>query len=149
MANRRGNRAGSETSSAEARDRWRRRVLAGQGVYYILTGLWPLIHFSSFASAVAMQLNPFQVHAFAAVIVVVGGSLLEAARREPPGPFPTLLGAAIAAALSIVSLWWLPRLGEASVLWIDLVLEVALAVALILLYPRPQPERARTSTRRR
>ncbi|MEE9134115.1 MAG: hypothetical protein V3U13_11195 [Gemmatimonadota bacterium] len=149
MANRRGDRAGSEAWSAEARDRWRRRVLAGQGVYYILTGLWPLIHFSSFADAVAMQLNPFQSHAFAAVIVVVGGSLLEAARREPPGPFPTLLGAAVAAAISIVSLWWLPRLGEASVLWVDLVLEVALAVALILLYPRPLPQRARTSTRRR
>jgi hypothetical protein len=133
----------------EVRDRWRRRVVVAQGAYYVLTGLWSLAHFSSFAAAVALRINPFQAQAFAAVIVVVGGCLLEAARREPPGSFPTLLGAAVAGAIAIVSLWWLPRMGEPSILWADLAVEVALAVGLILLYPRSQPEKPRTSTRRR
>jgi len=135
--------------SPEARDRWRRRVILGQGAYYVLTGLWSLAHFSSFAGAVALRINPFQAQAFGAVIVVVGGCLLEAARREPPGSFPTLLGAAVASAIAIVSLWWLPRMGELSILWADLAAEVAFALGLILLYPRSQPEKSRTSTRRR
>jgi hypothetical protein len=135
--------------SPEARDRWRRRVVIGQGAYYVLTGLWTLAHFSSFAAAVGLRINPFQAQAFAAVIVVVGGCLLEASRREPPGSFPTLLAAAVASAIAIVSLWWLPRMGEPTILWADLAVEVAFAVVLILLYPRAQPERSRTSTRRR
>lgn len=135
--------------SPEARDRWRQGVMVGQGSYYVLTGLWSLAHFSSFAAAVALRINPFQAQAFGAVIVVVGGCLLEAARREPPGSFPTLLGAAVASAIAIVSLWWLPRMGELTILWADLAVEVAFAVSLILLYPRSQPEKSRTSTRRR
>ncbi|NIU53584.1 MAG: hypothetical protein GWN68_10970, partial [Gemmatimonadetes bacterium] len=71
---------------AGGRDRWRRWVLLAQGVYYVLTGLWPLVHFSSFARALALRVIPFQAQAFAAVLVVIGASLIEAARREPPGP---------------------------------------------------------------
>ena len=108
----------------ERRERWRRLVMIAQGTYYVLAGLWPLVHFSSFSSvvamqSVAMQINPFQAQAFGAVLVVVGGSLVEAARREPPGPFPTLLGAAVAGAIAIVSMVWLPRLVGVSGLWID------------------------------
>ncbi len=135
--------------SPEARDRWRRRVILGQGAYYVLTGLWSLAHFPSFAGAVALRINPFQAQAFGAVIVVVGGCLLEAARREPPSSFPTLLGAAVASAIAIVSLWWLPRMGELTILWVDLAAEVGFAVGLILLFPRSQPDKSRTSTRRR
>lgn len=144
--------------SAERRDRWRRSVLAGQGIYYVLVGLWPLLHFSSFASFVALPMNPFQAQVFGAVILVVGASLAEAARREPPGTFPTLLGTAVASAIALVSLFWLPRsravggiwlFGEASGLWIDVLIEVAIAAALVLFYPRPLPERGRTTTRRR
>ena len=134
---------------AEGRDSWRRWVLMALGAYYVLTGLWPLIHFSSFAAFVRLNVNPFQAQAFAAVIIVVGASLVEAARREPPGAYPTLLGVAVAGAIAIVSLAWLPRLGVASGLWIDLVLEVLFIAALVLLYPRAQPERGRAAKRKR
>lgn len=139
----------SRPKLAERRDRWRRWVLAGQGVYYVVTGLWPLLHFSSFARVVAFQVNAFQAQAFAALMLVVGGCLLEAARREPPGPFPTLLGIGVAGAIAVVSLVWLPRLAVASGLWLDLAVEVAIAIALAALYPRTSPdERARTPRRR-
>jgi len=142
-------KASFENLTQEGRDRWRRWLLAGQGAYYVLTGLWPLVHFSSFATVMTLHINPFQAQAFGAVIAVLGGSLMDAARREPPGPFPTLLGAAVASAIALVSLWWLPRVSGTSLLWIDLVLEVAIAGGLILFYPRAQPDRSRTSTRRR
>ncbi len=142
-------RKGLDALARAGPDRWRRRVMIAQGIYYVASGLWPLVHFASFADRVAVQINPFQAQTFGAVLVVLGASLIEAARREPPGPYPTLLGAAVAAAIALTGLWWLPRLGTASVLWIDLVLEVAFAVALILLYPRAQTERSRSSTRRR
>ncbi len=130
------------------RDRLRRGVLLAQGVYYLLTGLWPLVHFDSFADFVALNVIPFQAQAFAAVIIVIGAALIEAARREPPGPYPTMLGAAVAGAIAIVSLFWLPRMGVASGLWIDFALEVAFAAALVVLYPRAQPEPGRKTRRR-
>ncbi len=143
-----GARIGLGARSVEARDRWRRRVVLAQGAYYILAGVWPLLHFSSYARIVAVDVNPFQAQVFAGMLIVIGAALIEAARREPPGPFPTLLGAAVAGAIALVSLIWLPRLGVASGLWIDLIVEVAIAVTLILLYPRQPPERGRAAGRR-
>lgn len=127
--------------SVPTRDQWRRRVLLIQGGYYIVAGLWPLIHFSSFARFVAVDMNPFQSQVFSALLVVIGAVLIEGARRQPPGPYPTLLGAAVAGAIALVSLVWLPRFGVAGGLWADLAMEVAFAVILVLLYPRQQPER--------
>ncbi len=83
-------RSPKRSSGIEPRDGWRRRVVLAQGVYYIVSGLWPIIHFSSFTAVVRLQLVPFQAHAFAALLVVVGAMLVEASRNEPPGPFPTL-----------------------------------------------------------
>ncbi len=147
--NRRGARSGTDPRGSERRDRWRRWVMLGQGAYYVITGIWTLLHFPSFARIVAQPMNPFQAQVLAAVTVVVGAALIEAARREPPGPYPTLLGAAVAGAIALVSLIWLPRLDTASGLWADLVIEVAIAVTLIVLYPRSQPERGRAAVRRR
>ncbi len=130
------------------RDRVRRWLLIAQGSYYLLTGLWPLVHFASFAQAVALRINAFQAQSFGAVLIVIGACLIEAARRGPPDAFATLLGAAVAAAIAVVDLVWLPRLGVSSGLWIDLLIEVAFALVLILLYPRYQAEQRMTSSRR-
>ncbi len=146
--NRAGARSGANPKSVETRNRWRRHVLRGQGAYYILAGVWPLLHFPSYARFVALDVNPFQSQVFSALLIVIGGALIEATRREPPGPFPTLLGAAVAGAIAVVSLIWLPRLGVASGLWADLFVEVAIAVILIVLYPRQPPERGRAAGRR-
>jgi len=134
--------------TVEKRNRWRRLTLMAQGLYYILTGLWPLAHFSSFSRAVALPVNPFQAQAFGAVLVVVGAHFVEVGRREPPGSSATLLGIAVAGAIAVVDMVWLPRLGSVSALWIDLIAEVAIAVALVLFYPRLQGERNPITRRR-
>ncbi|MGD8867101.1 MAG: hypothetical protein PVI01_05715 [Gemmatimonadales bacterium] len=149
MAVRRGG-AVDDGTVAERRNRRRRVVMLVQGTYYILTGLWPLAHFSSFSRAVALSVNPFQAQASGAVLVVIGAYLLEAGRREPPGASATLLGIAIAGAIAVVDLVWLPRLAAPSALWGDLLAEVAIATALVIFYPRLQAERSsRPPPRRR
>ena len=118
------------------RDRRRRHILAAQGAYYMLIGAWPLIHFPSFARFVGLPVNPFQAHAFGALLVVVGGVLLESVRRETSEALATLLGLAAAAAIALVEAMWLPRFGIMTPLWIDLGVQVALALTLGLFYPR-------------
>lgn len=148
MAEKRGGGA-AEAAVAERRNRLRRVVLLAQGGYYILTGLWPLAHFSSFSRAVALSVNPFQAQAFGAVLVVIGAHLLEAGRREPPGNSATLLGIAIAGAIAVVDLVWLPRLAAPSALWGDLLMEVAIAIGLVIFYPRLHGERSSSPLPRR
>lgn len=140
---------GSRAAEPEARARRRRSVLAAQGAYYVLLGAWPLAHFASFARAVALPVNPFQAHVFGAVLVVLGACLLEAVRREPPTAFPTLLGVSVAAAIAFVELVWLPQSRVQSVLWLDLIVQLAAAVALLLFYPRAPAQPERPGARRR
>lgn len=147
MAERRGGGA-AEGSAVERRNRFRRLAIMAQGLYYILTGLWPLAHFASFSRAVALPVNPFQAQAFGAVLVVIGAHFMEAGRRAPPGSSATLLGIAVAGAIAVVDMVWLPRLASASALWVDLVAEVAIAVALVVFYPRLQGERSPLTRRR-
>lgn len=142
-------RRGADGGAVDSRDRWRRRVVLAQGVYYLLAGIWPLVHFPSYADVVAFAINPFQAQAFGAVIAVVGGSLVESARRTPPTVYPTALAIAVAGAIALVSLIWLPREPRWTGLWLDVAFEAAFAVALVVLYPRAQSERSRTATRRR
>ncbi|NIW35144.1 MAG: hypothetical protein GWN32_00765 [Gemmatimonadetes bacterium] len=132
----------------DPRDRWRRRVLAAQGTYYLAIGLWPLVHFDSFADVVALQVIPFQAQALGAVLAVVGGTLLEAVRRGPPAPYPTALGIGVAGAIALVSLLWLPRQPAPSGLWFDAAIEVAIGFALVVLYPRSQSDRSAVQRKR-
>ncbi len=133
----------------EARDRWRRRVLAAQGIYYLAIGLWPLVHFDSFAAVIALQVIPFQAQALGAVLAVVGASLLEAVRRGPPPAYPTALGIGVAGAVALVSLLWLPRQPAFSGLWLDVAVEVAIGFALVVTYPRSQNDRSPNVQRKR
>lgn len=135
--------------AAVGRDRWRRRALLAQGAYYVVTGVWPLLHFSSYSRAVAIHTLPFQAHVFGAVMIVIGGYLIEAARHGPPEGAPTLLGIAVAAAIAVISLFWLTATPVLSVLWLDLVAETAFAVTLVVNYPRPGMNRGPSAAWRR
>ncbi len=139
----------SRTAESPARSRRRSWVLAALGGYYILFGAWPLFHFDSFAALVALPIHPFQAHTLGAVTVVLGACFIEAARREWPGPFPTLVGIATASAIAFTELVWLPQLRLLSALWIDLTVQLAAVVALLLLYPRNQQYGGRARARRR
>lgn len=148
MASRGVRTGGARNRAAGLRPRWRRRTILVQGGYYLVTGAWPLLHFPSFARLVDLPINPFQAHAFAALVMVVGACLLEAGRRGDPGAYPTMLGAAVAVAIALVEIVWLPRFGGLSGLWLDLPVEVAFALALGLLYPRRRRKEPETYRRR-
>lgn len=138
----RGSGGAADGTATDRRNRRRRLVILVQGAYYVLSGLWPLAHFPSFSRAAGLPIHPFQAQMLGAVLVVVGAHLLETGRREPPGASATLLGIAIAGAISLIDMVWLPRLGAVTALWGDLMVQVAIAVALVVFYPRLQSERS-------
>lgn len=76
-------------------------VIRVQGWYYLLGGLWPLVHYRSFESVVGPKPARFQTEVTAVLFVAVGAALL-VGDRPAPGPATRLLSAASAAGLLLM-----------------------------------------------
>jgi hypothetical protein len=63
-------------------DRWRRRILALQALYYLATGLWPLVHLSSFEAVTGPKTDDWLVHMVGLLAMVSGASLGMAVIRD-------------------------------------------------------------------
>lgn len=57
-------------------------VLGIQGSYYVLTGIWPFMHLSSFEAVTGPKNNIFLLHMVSALIIVIGIALLLSIRQE-------------------------------------------------------------------
>jgi hypothetical protein len=73
-------------------------VLTVQGLYYLLTGLWPLVHLSSFEAVTGPKTDDWLVQTVGVLIAVVALALLTAAarRRAPAEVIVLALGSAVA-----------------------------------------------------
>ncbi|HEU5171678.1 MAG TPA: hypothetical protein VFU46_14110 [Gemmatimonadales bacterium] len=102
-------------------------VLIVQGVFYVVTGLWPFLHLPSFITVVGAKPDIFQLHVTAGLIVAIGLVLLLGARR--PDPSAAALG--ILAALTFIALdvAYDPVLRQ--IYWLDAAAEALIALLLI------------------
>jgi hypothetical protein len=72
-------------------------VPAAQGTYYLASGIWPIVHLSSFERVTGPKLEGWLVRTMGGLIAAVGAALLAGARgRSSP---TRVLGIASAAAL--------------------------------------------------
>ena len=56
------------------------RLLAGiQGLYYLITGIWPLVHMESFLAVTGPKTDLWLVQTVGALIAVIGAMLLASA----------------------------------------------------------------------
>lgn len=53
-----------------------------QGGYFLATGLWPLVHMRSFEAITGPKYERWLVKTFGSMVAVIGGVLLDAARRR-------------------------------------------------------------------
>lgn len=77
-----------------------RATALGQGAFWLLTGMWPLVHYRSFEAVTGPKKDDWLVKTVGGLIAVVGGTLLVSARRREPVREAALLGVAGAAALA-------------------------------------------------
>jgi hypothetical protein len=75
-----------------------------QGLYFLITGLWPLFHMPSFLAVTGPKVDLWLVKTVGILIVVIGAVLILAARRRAIGPEVTLLAVGSAASLAGVDL---------------------------------------------
>lgn len=102
-------------------------VLILQGVFYVVTGLWPFVHLASFVAVVGPKPDLFQLHVTAGLIVAIGLVLLLGARR--PDRSAAALGILSALTFIALDVAYDPILRP--IYWLDAAAEALIALLLI------------------
>lgn len=72
-----------------------------QGVYFLLTGIWPIFSRRSFEFITGPKVDFWLVRTIGGLITAVGAALTVAGLRKRPSPEAALLGVGSAAALAV------------------------------------------------
>jgi hypothetical protein len=112
---------------------WRRLVIAAQASYYVVTGLWPIIHLRSFEVVTGPKEDDWLVHTVGLLAAAIGGSLGTAVLRfETHGAAVTALAMTSALAFAAIDLWYGLN-GRISPIYLaDAVVELGLIALLFL-----------------
>lgn len=81
-----------------------KQLLFAQGVYYAVTGLWPVINLSSFMAVTGPKQDRWLVKTVGLVVAAVGASLIVASRQPVLQPQTIVLSVASAFVLTAVDL---------------------------------------------
>lgn len=103
------------------------RVAAAQGLYYVVTGVWPLVSLGSFVRVTGPKADGWLVKTVAALVSVIGLALLHGARRRRVTPELQFLGAGSALALATIDAVYTSSRRIAAVYLGDAAAELALA----------------------
>jgi hypothetical protein len=116
----------------------RHHLIGLQGLYYLVTGLWPLVHYGSFELVSGPKVDDWLVRMVGLLTVVVGAALLTAWRRGRTDRLEVLV-LAVGAALAYATIDF--RYGLTGRIWrvylLDGILELALAGAILWLSRSP------------
>lgn len=107
-------------------------TLVFQGFYYASTGLLAIVSLDSFSRITGHYGDAFEMHSIAAMSFVIGLFFIWAARKEEIRKPAGFLALALALAIFILELIYLPQIGNPTLFWVDFAEEGA--VALLLMY---------------
>lgn len=84
-------------------------IARAQGIFYLATGIWPLLHMRSFEAVSGPKADKWLVKTVGALLGVVGGTLLLSARHGRVTPEVRALAAGSAAVLAAVDCVYVAR----------------------------------------
>lgn len=106
-----------------------RVLLAGQSLFYVVTGLWPLFSIRTFEAVTGPKTDRWLVKTVGLLITVIGAVLGLAAVRQRDSAETTLLAVGSAACLTAVDVVYVARGRLSKVYLLDAVAEGALIAA--------------------
>jgi hypothetical protein len=112
-------------------------LAAGQGAYFVLTGVWPLLSMRTFEAVTGPKRDRWLVRTVGVLVAVIGTALLLGGRRRRVGPEERRLAGASAAGLGAVDVVYAARGTISKVYLLDALVEAALAAAWLFLSARP------------
>lgn len=84
--------------------RFARLVFLGQGIYYLVSGLWPLVSMATFVAVTGPKVDLWLVRMVGALAAVIGAALLTAAAERRLTPEVAVLAAGAALSFASVDL---------------------------------------------
>lgn len=104
-------------------------VAMAQGIFYVGTGVWPIVSLKTFMMVTGPKVDGWLVKTVGALITVVGASLYRAGKRNRVSQEIALLGAGSALALAAVDVYYVSRRRIAKVYLLDALAEGGILVA--------------------
>lgn len=103
-------------------------VTFGQGAYYLLTGLWPLVSMDTFQKVTGPKRDQWLVKTVGLLVAVIGAVLAMAGFRQQTTREIPMLGVGSAAALSGIDLVYVSKRRISRWYLVDAIAELALVV---------------------
>lgn len=126
--------------------RWTPALAFGQGLYYLATGVWPILSMRTFEAVTGPKADRWLVKTVGVLVAVIGGVLVMAGRRGRVEREVAALAAGSAAGLAAIDTVY-PVKGRISKIYLlDAVVEVALVTAWALAVARPAGARRSRAT---
>lgn len=122
---------GRESGGAETQAPRRLRSLAWlQGIFYVLTGVWPLVSIGTFQMVTGPKVDLWLVKTVGVLIIVIGATLLLGAWRRRVGPELVFLAAGSAAGLAGIDVVY----ALSDRIWDVYLLDAVVEILLVLLW---------------
>ena len=100
----------------------------GQGIFYVLTGLWAIVHLASFEAVTGPKTDDWLVKTVGVLVTVIGGVLILAARRGRMSDEIVLLAAGSALGLAAIDLVYALSGVISPIYLLDAAVEIGLAL---------------------
>jgi hypothetical protein len=107
------------------------RLALAQGLYYLITGVWPLVDSRSFQAVTGPKKDLWLVKTVGVLVAVIGGTLALGGARRRPSPEMEALGAGSAAGLAGVDTVYATKGRISKIYLLDAVVEMLLFVSWI------------------
>jgi hypothetical protein len=107
-----------------------RLTLSLQASYYLLTGIWPIVHLASFEAVTGPKTDDWLVRTVGAFAMVIGASLAVAARQRDTTPVTIVLAAGAALAFLTVDVAYV-LVGRISPIYLADALAEAVLLAML------------------
>jgi hypothetical protein len=126
----------------------RSTVIRGQSVYYVVTGLWPLVHLSSFEAVTGPKTDDWLVHMVGLLAAAIGIALGAAVRRAEIGAAIGVLAISSALAFAAIDLWYGLSGRISAIYFADAMVQLLVILLLMTKRPTTQPPAGATSQTR-
>ena len=105
--------------------RW---LLLFQGFFYLISGIWPIVHVDSFMSITGPKIDVWLVQTVGALLLIFGLGFLIESRKAMISLSVAVMAMGAALALSIVDIYFVAN----EVIWEVYLLDAAVEIALLL-----------------
>ena len=102
------------------------RLARLQAVFYIMTGVWPIVSMRSFEAITGPKVDRWLVKTVGALVAVIGSALALASRHRQLAPEVVFIAAGSAAALATIDTVYVAKRRISPVYLLDAVAEIAL-----------------------